>query len=424
MERKRWSEAGEFLKLLADLLPQGSYLVGGTVRDLLLGREPADFDAVVPAGAEAVARRLAQKLGGSYFGFKKEHLPVRGEVHTAVVPFKGRSFRVDLSEYRSLEEDLGERDFTVNAMALSPKEALSESPEPVDPFGGLADLGRRLLRPVRYENLLKDPLRMLRAYRLARELDFKVEPALREFVRKNARLLASAAPERTLAELLKPFKGPSPSRFLEDLLDGGLAAVLLSPLSPEEVQKGLSLLRKVEGRKPTFGSLKGGRTFLGEFDEELVPKLAALFAFADRKKVEDLLGRYPFGRELKDCVLKTLGGLAELEEKSPETAAEKAAFLKRFEGCLFPILELALAMGLKGEAESLASFYRERYRRFKKPLLDGREVMRLLGIKPSPLVGRLLEELTRAQLEGRVSSTEEARDLIFKLFERWRKRSE
>ncbi len=107
----------EFLTLLSKYLPEETYLVGGFVRDYLLGRETKDIDLIVRGNAKSYAQRLAETLKGSHFGFEKNNIPLRGEIYTVLIPFNGKNVRVDISPFTSLEEDLAHRDFTVNAIA-------------------------------------------------------------------------------------------------------------------------------------------------------------------------------------------------------------------------------------------------------------------------------------------------------------------
>ncbi len=417
-------ELGKLLKSLKKELPKKTYLVGGTVRDLFLNREPADMDLLVEGDPKKTAERLAKKLGGTFFGFKKENLPVRGEVYTVFVPFEGKKYRIDLSEVKDLEEDLRERDFTVNAMALPLEEALKDSPKPIDPFGGLDDLKRRLIRAVAFENLLKDPLRMLRAYRIAHTLGFEIEPATREFIKKHFKELSKVAKERVLTELLKGSVSPNAHRFFEMLLEDILQKVPFGEIPPEVLKKGTGLLKEVERKEGLYREIKSDRTYLGEFDQNLPLRWSALLFYADPKRLKNFLKLYPFGEDLSNCILGTVEGVKELENLDLSKVEEVYRHLKRFKDCLYPISVLGEALGLSRKVEWLVDFYRNRFLRFSKPLLDGREVMKLLNLRPSPTVGRLLENLVLAQLEGKVSSRREAENYILKLFEEWQKKRE
>jgi tRNA nucleotidyltransferase (CCA-adding enzyme) len=166
--------------------------VGGAVRDGLLGRRPerVDLDLVVPGDAIALSRDLARRFGGSA-------VVLDGERSIARLVLRG--WTVDLARRLGpdLETDLGRRDYSVNAMALT----LAETPRLLDPHGGLADLEQGELRALSEANLLDDPLRLLRGIRLASELGFAIEARTWAWICAHHGRLDGVAGERVLAEL-------------------------------------------------------------------------------------------------------------------------------------------------------------------------------------------------------------------------------
>jgi hypothetical protein len=177
------------LELLREVLAgEDAYLVGGALRDELLGRELVDLD-VICADSRKAARAFAARSGGAPFALSERHGAWR-------VTFPSGEC-VDFTPLRgSLDEDLALRDFTVNAIA----EPLSGG-EIVDPLGGRRDLAERRLRAVSERIFEDDPLRLLRAVRLEEELELYLDAATEKLVRARAELVASPAGERILAEL-------------------------------------------------------------------------------------------------------------------------------------------------------------------------------------------------------------------------------
>jgi putative nucleotidyltransferase with HDIG domain len=177
----------EELSQLAD----DAWLVGGAVRDRLLGRPTADFDVAVAGDAQPLARRLARATHAHAFELSEGFGAWR-------VTARDRSWQVDLLPLagETIEEDLGKRDFTVNAIA----EPLGGG-DHVDPLDGLADLRARRLRMVSPRAFAADPLRSLRLARLACELDFEVEPDTAAAARAYAPALTGVAAERIFAEI-------------------------------------------------------------------------------------------------------------------------------------------------------------------------------------------------------------------------------
>lgn len=172
------------------LAGQEAWIVGGAVRDELLGRPVVDLD-VACGEPEGTARAYANRTSGAPFPLSERHGAWR------VALDDGRT--VDFTPLRSsIEADLASRDFTINAIAVS-----LAGGEPVDPFEGRADLGSRTLRAVSDGIFEDDPLRLLRAVRLEDELDFRLDANTELLVRKHAALVTRPAGERTFAELVR-----------------------------------------------------------------------------------------------------------------------------------------------------------------------------------------------------------------------------
>lgn len=194
-----------------------AYAVGGTVRDVLLGREPVDVDIAVAGDAAAFAEALARRLDGAVVRLEADRSLMR------VVPRGGEPSHVDIATLRgTLEDDLRARDFTLNALAAPPRGG-----EVVDVTGGAADLSACVLRMTSEAALRADPLRLLRAVRIAAELALEIEPATREAVRRNCALLRRPAAERRRDELAHIFELPAAYPALGQLDALGLLDVLL-----------------------------------------------------------------------------------------------------------------------------------------------------------------------------------------------------
>ncbi|NPA26421.1 MAG: CCA tRNA nucleotidyltransferase [Chloroflexi bacterium] len=179
------------------------YLVGGAVRDWLLERPVHDLDFVLPRGAIAFARQVADALRAAFFVLDPERDVARVIVHKG--PERTPLF-LDFAAYRgeSLEEDLRLRDFTINAMALDPFE-----PQRLhDPTHGLQDLKDKVLRVCYPRAFLDDPIRILRAVRLSVQLGFRFEAETQRLLRRHVRGLARSSPERQRDELLRILNHP------------------------------------------------------------------------------------------------------------------------------------------------------------------------------------------------------------------------
>ncbi len=197
-----------------------AWLVGGAVRDAILGRPTADLDVAVDGDVRAAARALARAARGPVF-------ELSGEFGSWRVMAPDRTWQVDLSPLRggSLEADLALRDFTVNAIA-EPLEGGAR----VDPHGGARDLDARRLRAVGRGAFADDPLRVVRLVRLAAELALAVEPGTGALARASAQGAAAVAQERVLAELKRILAGDGVVASLALMDDLGLTAAILPEL--------------------------------------------------------------------------------------------------------------------------------------------------------------------------------------------------
>jgi tRNA nucleotidyltransferase/poly(A) polymerase len=200
-----------------------AWVVGGAIRDALLGRPVVDLD-IACAEPQPAARAYARRSGGAPFPLSERHGAWR------VALDQGRT--VDFTPLRgTIEDDLATRDFTINAIAVP-----LPGGEPVDPYGGRRDIDSRTIRALSPDVFMDDPLRLLRAVRLEDELDFRIEPETEVLVRAHAPLVAEPAGERILAELMRMsaagFERLDELTLLA-LLGGSLDARLRAHDSPE-----------------------------------------------------------------------------------------------------------------------------------------------------------------------------------------------
>ncbi len=204
---------------------QRLYLVGGAVRDALLARPTADFDVLVE-GAPAVAARFAGAAGGRLV-LLHEDWPI-----ARVVVGRGarrRYFDFASPRARSVGGDLRARDFTINAIAAGP---VGAHPRLIDPCRGRHDCSRRLVRMTSAAALASDSVRVIRAYRFASELGFRVEARTHRACRRLADRLPLCSGERVGAEMMKLCAGASAPRALGAMTDAGVLQAIIPELAP------------------------------------------------------------------------------------------------------------------------------------------------------------------------------------------------
>jgi tRNA nucleotidyltransferase/poly(A) polymerase len=319
-----------------------AWLVGGAVRDRRLGRPVVDVD-VVCLDPEQAARAVASRAGGAPFALSPEHgswRVVLGGGTVDVTPLHG-----------TIEEDLGRRDFTINAMA----EPLAGG-SLVDPHGGVADLEASAVRHVSDSVFEDDPLRLLRAVRIAGQLGFEIAPETEALVRARAPLVASAAGERVLAEL-------------EQLRTDDFVRL-------DE----LGLLEPLGGRLPQ-PQLSDGEP----------PDLRLVRIFGPR------LERLPISNQLRRF-LRVL-----LRARPPSGGSPRE--IHRFRRETEPWALEALAY--LGADELREQVLAARESEPVEPLVRGDE----LGVPPGPEIGRLLERIAEERAAGTISTREEALEL-------------
>ena len=210
------------------------YLVGGFVRDLLLERDTADIDIAVSADGLETARKVAAALGGKYISLDAEN-----GVGRVVIP--GEIWHLDFTTLRgNIEDDLARRDFTVNAIALpldDSFEATIDTARLIDPFYGSEDLRRGVLRATGPGVFEADAARLLRAVRIAAELELHIEDNTETLIRRHSRLITNVAAERAREEFLRLLALPGAGQRLTHLDELGL----LTALVPEmEQARGVS----------------------------------------------------------------------------------------------------------------------------------------------------------------------------------------
>jgi len=445
---------------------QSSWLCGGAIRDALLGRPPVDLDLAADGDAVALAQDLAHQLNGRCILLDPDHQSCRIVADGQVI---------DLTGLRAptIEQDLAARDFTINAMATPLDALLDGRPVLLDPSGGQADLRAGLLRPAGEGVLRADPLRVLRAGRFAAELSLSPAPGLPERLGRAAPGLANTPKERLAHEWLAMLEAADPSRGVSLLERGGALGVLLPALDAgrglgqnpfhhlDVFDHNLACLAAAQDiwRDPTplFGAMAS------EVADYLTPprRRALLFCAAllhDVGKPATRLETGPgwatfhrhdiVGAEMAHAACQRLG-LAKADSRfvarmtamhmrpfhllgaqnRGQLTARGARRLIQASGDDLPgLFILAMADTVAGRGPQRPPDAEKRLVRLygrvahlrdsqlkaalaAPPLLDGRQLMSLLGIGPGPEVGRLLALLREAQLDGAIANPYEALNL-------------
>jgi putative nucleotidyltransferase with HDIG domain len=317
------AEAREALARVAALKrPSPVWLVGGAVRDAVLGRPTADLDLAC-ADAPGLAAALARAFRGTLVTLDAENA-----VYRLVLPKgrgRGRALRqIDVAEIqgRDLLEDLARRDFTVNAVALEVRPGLPASLPAaafVDPRRGLDDLARRVIRCEDDRPLKEDPLRLLRAFRLSAQTGFAIDEPTLALIRRHRRLVRAPAGERVQAELLALLGVPGASAVLRRMDECGLLTALFEDLEPAR--------RCAEGYYGPGGVLRHTLDVCARLDL-LLTGLAKIYPDLSRPLEEHMAGRSSPGAPER-AVLMLAALLHDVSK--PETARTVDGRLRFFE---------------------------------------------------------------------------------------------
>ncbi len=452
----------------AALVDAPAWLVGGAVRDELLGRETADLDLVVDADTAQVARAISRAAG------RAACFPLSEEFGSWRVLARGGTWQLDLEPLRggTIEADLALRDFTINAIARP-----LAGGAPIDPLGGAEDLRARRLRMTAPGAFADDPLRVLRLVRLALELELEAEAETLRCAGAHARCLERVSPERVFAELKRIVAARKARRGLEMMSALGATAAVLPELDAlRGVQQSRFHHLDVHGHtlavldRTVELSAGAGVGEIGAFvaerrlavDSLLAEPLADELTRGDALRWGALLhdaakpltrevrardGRVTFvghdvrGAELARAVLGRLRASERLRAHvaalvrhhlrlgflvhEPQPLARRTVFAY-LRACApveadVTLLSVADRLATRGErAEEavqehlalargvLGDALRWRADGPPRPLLRGDELARALGILPGPRVGELLEQLAAAQYAGELDDREQA----------------
>jgi tRNA nucleotidyltransferase (CCA-adding enzyme) len=399
-----------------------AFVVGGSPRDSLLGREPTDWDLATDAHPDRMLALFAGAVYENAFGTVAIR---RGDGVLEVTTFRIEHEYADFRRPHRLEfgdditADLARRDFTVNAIAWG-RGRDDDAPVLLDPFGGLADLAARVLRAVGDPDtrFREDALRMVRAVRLAAALEFTIEPATLAAIRGNAPLVAHLSGERIGAELAKLLATPLPSAGLRLAEETGLLGVLSSELAaqrgiPQNKVEGEDLwdhtLRSVDaapaGRpvvrlaallhdigKPATradGHFHHHAAVGADLARELLRRLR--YPRAAAEEVEHLVRHHMFSVEpdASDAAIRRFIKRIGRDSIDAQFALRRADDIGSGLAPDDPALLALLAFRARIDAEIAAEAALDR----SALKIDGDDLIRELGLVPGPRLGRIIEEL-------------------------------
>jgi putative nucleotidyltransferase with HDIG domain len=451
------------------------YLVGGYLRDFLLGRSGTrsiDLDLVIWGQPELFGRHLVTAMRGRLIRLEPETVRVIAQVTGVLI-------QIDISRPKgtTIEDDLTSRDFTVNALAVR-----LDLPDPqtdpqagkvavtiIDPAGGLNDLKRKRLRVITPSAFSRDPLRLIRAVRLAGELNLTIEEATRRTILEKAALLDTVSGERLRDELFKILDIVPAVPWIECLDALQLLQVLIPEVEalksvpaskPHRLplwEHSIQTLRSVERLLATLGQLfpEDAPWLCEQLDRKLeagvttaaILKLLGLLHDIGKPKtrsiqpdgrvrflgheqagipiLSQLCERLRLGRRTTSCIIDIeRHHLRSIHLFSREAVTAKAQYrFFRELGDIAPIVLLHswadLQATIGGEAEEFSRYQQRLYEAFRfyrtefltsqvTPIVRGDDLIKVFGMTPGPFLGFALDRLQEAQATGLINCREEA----------------
>lgn len=396
------------MKELPDWLPHrsGAYLVGGCVRDLLLGREPADYDIAFLGPPAAYAMEVASAVGGRVVEIGKPAFRIWR------VTARGRLVDVAPAAGPGISEDLRQRDFTVNALAMD-----IATGSLVDVTGGRRDLETGIIRMVSPAAFKKDPVRLLRAFRLAAQLGFAIEAETAAAIRSGRALIQRSAGERIRDELFKLLAVTPSHPHIGPMAQAGLLAGVLpgiDQMGEDGVERRLRHLRRLEAILDDPASCvptgAHGMESCMTADRRILLKLAALAPSG--VSASSLTERLRFSKHdavhFKRLIQHHAQTLAFLEA-GKDSPRDRMRLFRAVREVLPEVLLLVAAdadhpdeapHALRTTAEDLLAAYFAEYhpRAAAAALITGDDLIQALGLAPSPLFKDILEFVEEERL--------------------------
>ncbi|EDX86515.1 tRNA nucleotidyltransferase/poly(A) polymerase family protein [Synechococcus sp. PCC 7335] len=392
-----------------DELPDETYLVGGSVRDQLLQRRSnyLDLDLVLPYQSIETALALAKRYKAGFVVLDEARQIARVVFDQVTIDFAQQ-------QGDHIEDDLRRRDFTVNAIAFDP-----HSQELIDPLDGQIDLDNKILRMVSYQNLADDPLRLMRAYRQAAQLDFTLENETQTAIGQLSPKLQQISMERVRSELDALLSLSASSAQLNAIWENRLLAFCLPHFDRSSIQRVMAIettIAQLQATYPAFAQRLSGWVKpvpVGCYRSWIkVAKLSCLLS-PDVACAAQELAQLKYSRSEAKSILKLVQAGPAITQlcSGPMDRAQQFFLFKLVGDAFLAVALLALARGVK------MPVLKPMIDRFLDPedtvahaqsLLNGNLLMQQLGASPGPQIGKILAAVEQAQAEGQIKTQTEA----------------
>ncbi len=370
---------------------------GGCVRDMLLGREPKDYDIATNASPEVVSGMFSRTIEvGAQFGVV---MVMIGDIQVEVATFRSESGYVDgrrpgKIEFTDAKEDALRRDFTINGMFYD-----LENSKVIDYVGGRLDLEKRCIRTIGKAELRfsEDYLRMLRAVRFSAQLDFEIEDTTWQELKRQSYKITQISGERIACEIECLCASMNPSKGFNLLVESGLAAAIFPEMKDSDFAIGVDVISNISG------------------DIDLTLGLAAFLSSVNLDDAIEMLKPLKLSRKVLSSLRWIYENRDSLTRKDLSLGELKVLLSNENYQNLYT-LELAISTGDTEKIDALLEVAQrvkalEGVELCPEPLLNGHEIMDL-GVKKGPEIGKIYNELYMLQLEEEITTKKEALDWV------------
>ena len=383
---------------LAAKSEQNLYLVGGTVRDLLLNQANLDIDLVLEGDAPSLARQLARLSNSKvvthpHFGTATiTENTISIDIVTARSETYARPGALPRVKPGTIRDDLYRRDFSVNAMAV--KLHTAQFGELVDPFNGKNDLDNKLIKILHKDSFKDDPTRIWRAIRYEQRLNFKLDSETEHILRRDLAFMDSVSGDRLRHELERILEEPAPEKAIRRAGELG-ALQMLQPY--------------LKGDKWLSGRFEQARNVTPHPHDDIITYWALLVWRLEKDGIEEFIKRLRLKREsskiLRDItnLKRTLPSL----DKREQMPSEIYRYLANYKPQAIQAASIATDSKLvRGRLLLYLSNLR-----LTAPLLSGHDLQQM-GVPPGRKLGRMLRDLKYARLDGKVATKTEEQELV------------
>ena len=434
-------EIENFFKVLIEISDK-LFLVGGSVRDYLLKNDCYDYDFAIKDRTIEIGKLLANKTQGSFFVLDYERQTVR-----VVWNINGKLFNFDIARIigDKIEDDLILRDLTLNSIALEINNdnykaivnlELIDNKYIIDPTNGKSDLGNKIIKTYQKQNLIDDPLRMLRAFRFSAKFKFDIDQDTLIFIKQLSKDINKVAKERILKELYDILFFNHSHKSFQQMLEYNLLQNIFDNNSFDinKFGKAILLIKEFENTELSiFGEFQKNieeylnTTLILNRTINQTIKLAILFANLKKdqitnnqyiKHLEIYLKNFTFSVIEQKFILKTVRFFINIDSFNSLSFERKDLYLffketkeELISSCL--LIYISDNQDLKKKVlDVLKIYFNDKILSIQPEIINGEEIMKKFNLKPGRIIGELLEKVKQSQAENLIFNFNQAIDFL------------